>query len=822
MPFLIPKEGKLYELKTTMDAKILYFKDETAWTTILHSLDRPWYRRWVKQEWISWEIVAMKESIRYFVWVPNDYVGRAFKSKYYAEHPEVEIAEVEEVKNDFSRPHAGTKLFTESHWTVPIKTYHNEVVDTQAELIEFLDGLEEEQEVHLQFLLQPAYRTEKHFRGIVRQFHKQGEYDETLEKDNELYLSAIEGKSTRNLSRLGIKVLVFGRNEKEAKSLIKSAKGSIGTFSSGRLNQLKGREWWWFRTIRPLFRWEFTRRLYSMERSKKRVVLGTEEMAAIMRLPSERVQNNRIQRLNMRATSLPKEFKQEKFDPGWSIPFGEHTYHGQKTEVMFDLATLRYHAAFIGMSGMGKSTAMYNLVEDLLSLEGAGTSIGGTVIDPHGDLCQDIAARIPPHRQHLVQYIKFSEGEFPFNVYDVDFASSEDKIAQTVADVLKRTWKDFWGPNIDDNFLNGGIALQRIGEASLPNLQRLLSDSEYRESVLERLNREDYIENDLYLYFQNLQGLQDRELQAKTNSTLNKLRKITLSGVMGKMLRAKTNGLRFRENMDQGKITLLDLSELTSDEKKLVGSMCLTYAELAGKSRADTPPSERERLPYHFVMVDEAPTLMEHSTDAIESFASELRKYKTSIILGMQGLKGQVPPDVTDAIFRNFGTFVSLRLGNPEDAFMVSRSMPSEVLTEQDYLNIEPFHGYMRMQVGNERTRPFLLKMKSPGPAKYEQSIPDIQKRTINEAMDIEKNVLMSSPMEKEEDINDEEMFLEETEKHLLKTEKEEDLSSGYERNDRGDEGEGDSLKRSGHPKRDPEENDQEKKSEVSVEDALF
>jgi hypothetical protein len=745
LPFLIPKDGIVYELKTTMDAKILYFKDETAWATMLSFLNRPWYRRLIKQEWISWEIVANKEQIRYFVWVPNDHIGKAFKSKYYAEHPEVEIVEVTDHTIDFSRPHAATKLITESHWTVPIKTYHNEVVDTQSELIEFLDSLEEGQEIHMQFLVQPAYGTEKSFRGIVRQFHKEGEADETLEQDNELYLTAIEGKSTRALSRLGIKVLAFGRDKQDSKTLIKSAKGSIGTFSSGRLNQLQGREWWWFRTIRPLFRWEFKNRIYSMERMKKRVVLGTEEMAAIMRLPSERIHNNKLNRLKMRSTPLPTEFRHEKFDPNLTIPLGIHSYHGQETNVMFDLATLRYHAAFIGMSGMGKSTAMYNLVEDLINLDGAGASIGGTVIDPHGDLCQDIAARIPPEKQHLVRYIKFSEGEIPFNVYDVDFVSSEDKIAQTVADVLKRTWKDFWGPNIDDNFLNGGIALQRIGEASLPNLQRLLSDSEYRESVLEKLNRDDPIENDLYLYFLNLQGLQDRELQMKTNSTLNKLRKITLSGVLGKMLRSKTNGLRFRENMDKGMITLLDLSELTSDEKKLIGSMCLTFAELAGKSRADTPSSERDKLPYHFVMVDEAPTLMEHSTDAIESFASELRKYKTSIILGMQGIKDQLPREVASAIFRNFGTFVSFRLGEPDDAHYVNRSMNSEVLQESDYIQVEPYHAYMRMQVGNERTRPFLIRMKAPGPAQYKDSIPKIKERTIDEAMGFEKKTIESA-----------------------------------------------------------------------------
>ena len=741
LPFLIPKKGIVYEIKTTINAKILYFKDETAWVTLLSFLNRPWYRRLIKQEWISWEIVATKDDIRYFVWVPDPLVGRVFKSKYYAEHSDVEIVEVEDPVLDFSRFHAATKLFTESHWAIPIKTYHNEVVDTQAELIEFFDGLEDDQEVHMQFLVQPAYRTEKSFRGIVRQFHKEGAIEEALEHDNELYLSAIEGKATRVSSRVGVKVVAIGKDQKDAKDLIKAAKGSIGTFSSGRLNQLKGREWWWFRTIRPLFRWEYENRIFPMEPMKKRVILGSEEMAAIMRLPSERVHSNKLNRLKMRSTPLPKELKSVKFDPALAISLGEHSYHGKKTNVMFDLATLRYHAAFIGMSGMGKSTAMYNLVEDLVNLEGAGTMIGCTIIDPHGDLCQDIAARIPPEKQHLVRYIKFSDGEIPFNVYDVDFASAEDKIAQTVADVLKRTWKDFWGPNIDDNFLNGGIVLQRLGEASLANLQRLLSDSDYRESILKRLDRNDPIENDLYLYFANLQGLHDRELQVKTNSTLNKLRKITLSGVLGKILRAQTNGLRFRESMDKGMINLLDLSELTSDEKKLIGSICLTFAELAGKSRADTPASERDKLPYHFVMVDEAPTLMEHSIDAIESFASELRKYKVSIILGMQGIKDQLPREVASAIFRNFGTFVSFRLGEPDDAQYVHRSMNSEVIQESDYLQIEPFHAYMRMQVGNERTRPFLVRMKPPGPALYKDSIPEIKKRTIEEAMVIEERV---------------------------------------------------------------------------------
>jgi hypothetical protein len=108
----------------------------------------------------------------------------------------------------------------------------------------------------------------------------------------------------------------------------------------------------------------------------------------------------------------------------------------------------------------------------------------------------------------------------------------------------------------------------------------------------------------------------------------------------------------------------------------------------------------------------------------------------------MQGIKDQLPREVASAIFRNFGTFISFRLGEPDDAQQVNRSMPSEVLEESDYLNVEPYYAYMRMQVGNERTRPFLIRMKAPGPAQYEEVIPVIKERTIAEAMMYESKAI--------------------------------------------------------------------------------
>ena len=96
----------------------------------------------------------------------------------------------------------------------------------------------------------------------------------------------------------------------------------------------------------------------------------------------------------MRSTPLPKELKNVMFDSGLAVTLGEQSYHGKKTDVQFDLATLRYHAAFMGMSGMGKSTAMYNLVEDLVNLEGAGQLLG------------------EPLLIHMVTYVRILQQEF--------------------------------------------------------------------------------------------------------------------------------------------------------------------------------------------------------------------------------------------------------------------------------------------------------------------------------------------------------------------------------------------------------------------------
>ncbi|MEW9672966.1 hypothetical protein ABLT31_29535 [Ammoniphilus sp. 3BR4] len=313
---------------------------------------------------------------------------------------------------------------------------------------------------------------------------------------------------------------------------------------------------------------------------------------------------------------------------------------------------------------------------------------------------------------------------------------------------------------MDDNFLNGGITLQRVGEASLYNLRMILEDEVYRTNILSRLDDTDPIDHQLKLFLSKYDDLDDRVKEAKINSTLNKLRKITLSETMSRMLRSESNGIRWREGMDQGYYHIFDLSGLTIDERRLAGSMCLTFTQLAMLSREDLL-SAGKPLPLHPVVVDEAPTFMDQSADAIQSFADEARKYNVPLILGMQGLEGQVPDQVASAIFRNFGTYVAYRVGNAKDAENICEGMKSPELSHEDFQRVDPNHAYVRMAIGRETTLPFLVNMKPPEPPLFTADIPSMIQNTIDQALTAEhRRLAMKKAVQEEINTKREQMEL--------------------------------------------------------------
>jgi len=88
----------------------------------------------------------------------------------------------------------------------------------------------------------------------------------------------------------------------------------------------------------------------------------------------------------------------------------------------------------------------------------------------------------------------------------------------------------------------------------------------------------------------------------------------------------------------------------------LLGALLVTKIGLAGLSRADIPEESRRDF---YLYLDE---FQNFATLSLANMLSELRKYRTNIILSHQ-FQGQLDPQVRDAILANTGTIISFRLG---------------------------------------------------------------------------------------------------------------------------------------------------------------
>ncbi len=154
--------------------------------------------------------------------------------------------------------------------------------------------------------------------------------------------------------------------------------------------------------------------------------------------------------------------------------------------------------------------------------------------------------------------------------------------------------------------------------------------------------------------------------------------------------------------MDTGKILLINLSKGTLGEENsnFLGLILVPRILMAAMSRADTPVENRRDF---FLYVDE---FQNFATPDFAVILSEARKYRLGLTVANQFI-GQVEEEVKAAIFGNVGTIVSFRIGVTDASYITHEFQP--IFSEDDLLNVERYHAFMRTIVGNETVPPFSI-----------------------------------------------------------------------------------------------------------------
>jgi ABC-type oligopeptide transport system ATPase subunit len=328
----------------------------------------------------------------------------------------------------------------------------------------------------------------------------------------------------------------------------------------------------------------------------------------------------------------------------------------------------RLHIDIVGQSGTGKSTLLFNLM-----LADLASGRGFVLIDPHGDLSQQIADAVPSHRTNDVVYFDPLDRSHAIGFNPLSSSTEPALLAAHIVASFKHIWRDSWGPRLEYILTNSLRLLLATPGATLIGLPRLLVDDAFRNALLDKCS--DPVVS--FFWRSEFAGYSDR-LRAEAIAPIqNKIGQLagnpTIRSILGQPSTIDIPGI-----INSDKILIANLSKRMGEEPShLLGALLVNAIAQAAQDRAVLAEVDRKDFTLY---VDE---FQNFATDSFASILSEMRKWRLNLVVANQFL-GQLPDLLRQSVFGNVATLVVFRAG-ADDADLLAAQLghPNpRVLTE--------------------------------------------------------------------------------------------------------------------------------------------
>jgi hypothetical protein len=377
------------------------------------------------------------------------------------------------------------------------------------------------------------------------------------------------------------------------------------------------------------------------------MILSASELLTLVHMPSASVRSERLYRLDERSRAAPSNARFGE------LLLGTNQHEGEKVEVRLSAEQRLKHTYLIGASGTGKSTLLLSMI--LQDIEhGAGVA----VLDPHGDLVEDILARMPERRFSDVVLFDPADTEWPigFNVLSAHSELEKTLLSSDLVGVFRRL-STSWGDQMTAVLGNAILAfLEHRDGGTLLDLRRFLVDQQFRTRILSAVADSEVV----YFWSQEfplLRGNPQAPLLTRLDAFLRPKSLRYMAAQDGKRL-------NFRALMDTRKIFLGKLSQgaIGEENSYLLGSLLTAKIGQAANSRQEQ--AKESRVPF-FVYIDE---FQNYITPSLAQLLSGVRKYGVGLTLAHQDLR-QIrsrSEDVASAVLANTYTRVAFRVGDQD------------------------------------------------------------------------------------------------------------------------------------------------------------
>lgn len=638
-----------------------------------------------------------KGTIVYLCIAADDDTLELITKAIYGWWADVEISYIDDYTDTVSERTmaVSTDLYLEWPDIYPLQNFRVFAWDSMAPVVTALSRVSEFENVLIQLVVRPLRDTPLlHFKLGVRrkleQFCRLFRTRTWLKKDiANQSVKLINEKCLSRLFMINYRVTAFAdlpkdASKKDAASLkarltqhVKAASHTVKYLNTSDENRLGSR---------PLRYGPSALKLMQQRRFNSPFMVSALELTTMWHPPTIGTLPNTAVVLSRKAPP-PRTLPSTPNDPQISF-CGITNYRDQRTPFGFRRFDRRRHMYVLGKSGNGKSCLLQLLVKADID-----NGFGCAVLDPHGDLADEILKTIPKHRLKDVVIFDPSDLEHPpsFNPMIPIRPDLKVRVMLTFLDTFKRVFGDGWSDKMDHLLRYAINALLNIPGASIVSLRRLLSDEEFRKEVVAR-STDDSVRRFWEVEFPSRR--QEFE-EGPVSQLLNRLDELLATDMIRNILGQPTNTFDFREFIDSRKIVIFKISKgvLGAENASLLGSLIIWKLYEAAMSRADIPVESRQDF---YVYVDE---FQNFATPSFGEILSESRKYRLCLTFANQFI-GQLPQTVKETIFGNVANLVCFRVG-AEDAAAVAQEFKPRFGPE-DLLNLPLREFYVKMSIDGE------------------------------------------------------------------------------------------------------------------------
>ncbi len=517
------------------------------------------------------------------------------------------------------------------------------------------------------------------FSGNVFQRKTNNPYQEELQQ-------RIKEKLDQEVFNVTLRLYVKAGSRSEIAGIRKGFISAISSYGNSDYQSLIVKKSINISIIKKILYFRFINRLPDFSGSN---ILSVSEVSDIYHFPYTSItKTENMVKLQSRELPAPLSLKRNKLD----FYFAVNTYGGDATQIGLTDGERRKHMYILGATGTGKSTLLLSMInQDITNGKGL------CVIDPHGDLIENILSLIPEERIKDVVYFNPDDIAFPVGINllelsagltDDDSLREKEFVTESIISLLHKLFSDkYSGPRMEYILRNSIYTAFTTPDPTLFTVYKLLTNTPFRNSIVNELtddNLRDFWKSEFM-------KAGDYQKVNMISPITNKIGRFLFSPTAKRVLEQKKSTINFDEIMDHGKILLCDLSKgkIGEDNSEILGIVIMTKIQLAALKRVRVPIEKRRDF---YLYVDE---FQNFATPAFAQILSEARKYRLCTVLAHQTTSQVEDPRLVNITLANTGTIICFKTANPEDEKLIFPQF-KPYINAGEIPSLPPYHFYMK------------------------------------------------------------------------------------------------------------------------------